>query len=154
MRYPIPVSRFLSQSGLAILPSKKERAVLKAGVGIPTLISLGYINDKKIVLPHKAPFDTISLQPAMDMLVCGLQLEELGSLRCALWMALLKKSSKSKFSSSGLLRYAVVMSLRKTDRIMHPPRHIKAISGRFNFHLVYISKAFIIQTGGEHTSIP
>ena len=33
------------------------------------------------------------------------------------------------------LAYALVISLRKTERIMQPPRHMSAISGLLSFHL-------------------
>jgi hypothetical protein len=40
---------------------------------------------------------------------------------------LLKKSSKRSDSSAGVFVYAAVMSPRKTDLMMHPPRHMRAI---------------------------
>ena len=45
----------------------------------------------------------------------------------ALWAALLKKSSKSRDSRFWVFWYAEVMSPRKTDLIMQPPRHIWAM---------------------------
>jgi hypothetical protein len=38
-------------------------------------------------------------------------------------------------SSQHVLTYALVMSFKKTERIMQPPRHMRAISGLFSFHL-------------------
>ena len=84
-------------------------------------------------MPQRAPLETTLVQ---SVLFENVQ-KQTHSLHpaCALWIALLKKSSKSKFSRSGLARYALVMSFRKTDRMMQPPRHMSAISGLFNFHL-------------------
>ena len=87
-------------------------------------------------MPHNAPLLTTSLQPG-----------------CALRMALLKKSSNNKFSRSGFLRYAAVMSLRNTDRMMHPPRHIKAMDGLLSFHLYSLAACHAeLEFTGFHAS--
>ena len=50
-------------------------------------------------------------------------------------LALLKKSSKRRFSRSGLSWKALVMSPRKTERMMQPPRHMRAMPALLSVHL-------------------
>lgn len=43
--------------------------------------------------------------------------------------------------------YALVMSFKKTDRMIQPPRHMSAISGLFSFQLYSLAAYTSISTG-------